>query len=128
MSPRRLPRWTTLLALPLLVGAFLLMHGLDAHVGATGVAEAAATAPGHVEQGGQSENHGAQHGGGCALGHVIAACVAIIVTVVGLRRTRRPLGALITSVVAAATGWVRAAREVPRPPEPAWVRLAVMRC
>lgn len=128
MSPRRLPRWTTFLVLPLLVGAFLLMHGLDARVGTTGAAEAAATAPGHVEQDAQSNDHGAEHCGGCAVGHVMAACVAIIVTVVGVRLARRPIGTLFTTLVVAATGWVRATHDVLRPPEPAWVRLAVMRC
>lgn len=128
MSPCRLPRWTTLMVLPLLVGAFLLMHGLDARASTNGVAEAAAAAPGHVEQDGQSENHGAEHCGGCAVGHVMAACVAIIATVVGVRLARRPLRTLITTLVVAATQWARATREVLRPPEPAWVRLAVMRC
>lgn len=128
MSPRRLPRWTTLLVLPLLVGAFLLMHGLDARVGTTGVAEAAAPAPGHVEQNGQSANHGAEHCGGCAVGHVMAACVAIIATVVGVRLARRRLGTLLTTLVDGTNDWAPATRVVLRPPESAWVHLTVMRC
>lgn len=128
MSPCRLPRWTTLLVLPLLVGAFLLMHGVDAGVGTTNITEAAAPAPGHVEQNGQSANHGAEHCGGCAVGHVMAACVAIIATVVGVRLARRQLGTLLSTLVVPATGWAPARRVVLRPPEPAWVRLTVMRC
>lgn len=117
-----------MLVLPLLVGAFLLMHGLDAQVGTGDVAEAAAAAPGHVEQAAQSESHGAEHCGGCAVGHVMAACVAIIVTVVGVRIARRSLRTLLSTLVVAATGWARATSELLCPPEPAWVRLAVMRC
>lgn len=128
MSPRRLPRWTTLLVLPLLVGAFLLMHGLDARVGTTGVAEAAAATPAQVEQEGQSQNHGPEHCGGCAVGHVMAACVAIVATVVGVRLARRRLGMLFTTLVDAVNDWARVTRVVLRPPEPAWVRLGVMRC
>ena len=128
MSPLRLPRWTAVLVLPLLVGALLLMHGLDAGAGATGLHGASAVAADHSHQG---EGPGEHHDGGCdgcAIGHVMAACVAIVATAVGLRVVRRVAGTRLSTLVAAATGRVRAARQLLRPPDPAWVRLAVMRC
>ena len=65
----------------------------------------------------------------CLAGHVMAACMAIITTIVGIGLARRRLGGgLITALAAtlerAASGLV----ESQRPPDPAWVRLSVMRC
>lgn len=128
MSPHRIPRWIALLALPLLVGAFLLMHGLDARAGTIGATEVAAAAPAHVEQDGHASDHDDEHCGTCAVGHVMAACVAIVATVTGVRLTRRLVGVRVPTLLDAATSWTRDVREVLRDPEPAWVRLAVMRC
>ena len=41
---------------------------------------------------------------------------------------RRATGTRLSTLVASATGRIRAARQLLRPPDPAWVRLAVMRC
>ena len=54
--------------------------------------------------------------------------VAIVATVVGVRLARRQLGTLLTTLVDGTNDWAPATRVVLRPPEPAWVRLAVMRC
>ena len=128
MSPLRLPRWTALLVLPLLAGALLLMHGLDAGTTTTGPHGAVAVASDHPNQGETPAEH--HHAGcpGCVVGHVMAACVAVVATVVGLRLARRGIGTDLSTFVDAATGRVRAARQLLRPPDPAWVRLAVMRC
>lgn len=128
MSSLRLPRWTALLVLPLLAGALLLMHGLDAGPSTNGLPGASATAPAHAHHGEQPAEHHDAGCDGCGVGHVMAACVAIVATVVGLRFARRAMGARAATLVAAAMGRIGAARELLRPPEPAWVRLAVMRC
>jgi hypothetical protein len=128
MSPLRLPRWTALLVLPLLAGALLLMHGLDAGASTSGLPAAAAAAPTHAHHGETPAEHHDAGCDGCEIGHVMAACVAIVATVVGLRLARRAMGPRVATRAAAAPGLVRAARELLRPPEPAWVRLAVMRC
>ena len=128
MSPLRLPRWTALLVLPLLAGALLLMHGLDAGATTPAVHGASAVSSGHAEQDeGPAEHH---HAGcpGCVVGHVMAACVAVVATVVGLRLARRGIGTHLSTLVSSARGRIRAPRQLLRPPDPAWVRLAVMRC
>lgn len=128
MSPLRLPRWTALLVLPLLVGALLLMHGLDAGATTTGARGAVAVASDHSHHG---EAPGEHHDGGCdgcAIGHVMAACVAIVVTLVGLRAARRVAGTRLSILLDTAMHQIRSARQLLRPPDPAWVRLAVMRC
>lgn len=127
MSPLRLPRWTALLVLPLLAGALLLMHGLDAGTTASGLHGAAAAAPTHSHQGEAPTEHHDAGCDGCAVGHVMAACVAIMATVVGVRLARRAAGVRVSTLVDFATR-IRAARQLLRPPDPAWVRLAVMRC
>jgi hypothetical protein len=117
-----------MLVLPLLVGALLLMHGLDAGASTAGSQGVGAVAPAHSHQGeGVGEHHDAGCDG-CAVGHVMAACVAIVATVAGLRVAQRVAGTRLSTLVDAATGRVRAARQLLRPPDPAWVRLAVMRC
>ena len=128
MSPLRLPRWTALLVLPLLAGALLLMHGLDAGATTDGLHGASATATTHSHQGEATAEHHDPGCDGCAVGHVMAACLAIVVTVVGLGLARRAVGVGVSTVVDSATGGIRAARQLVRPPDPAWVRLAVMRC
>ena len=128
MSPLRLPRWTALLVLPLLVGALLLMHGLDAGATTTGLHGAPANASTHVHDAEAPADHHGAGCDGCAVGHVMAACVAIVATVVGLRLARRAVGLRLATAVDTAVGRTRAARQLLRPPDPAWVRLSVMRC
>jgi hypothetical protein len=128
MSPLRLPRWTALLVLPLLAGALLLMHGLDAGASTAGLHGVAAAAPTHDHRAETPAEHRDAGCDGCTFGHVMAACVAIAATVVGLRLARRGTGTRLSTLVASSTGRIRAARQLLRPPDPAWVRLAVMRC
>jgi hypothetical protein len=128
MSPLRLPRWTAVLVLPLLVGALLLMHGLDAGSTTDGLHGASAIAPTHAHQGEAPAEHHDTGCDGCAVSHVMAACVAIVATVVGLRLARRAVGVRVSTLVGSARDGIRAARQLLRPPDPAWVRLAVMRC
>ena len=136
--PTRLPRWTWLLVLPMLVGALLLMHGLDAGAGdhhspAAATAAPAVDAHAHTEPGVHLDASASVPEDGhcldCLAGHVMAACMAIITTIVGIGLARRRLGGgLITALAAtlerAASGLV----ESQRPPESAWVRQSVMRC
>lgn len=130
VMPTRLPRWTWLLVPPMLVGALLLMHGLDAHAGDSHRSETAAAASVGVEHP-HDESTPAGHGhcADCLAGHVMASCVAIITAIGGLGLVRRPLsrGSLVAPVAAVA-GRVRGLVELARPPDPAWVRLSVMRC
>ncbi|MGH9275071.1 MAG: hypothetical protein ACRDZU_10525 [Acidimicrobiales bacterium] len=128
MSPFRLPRWTALLVLPLLVGALLLMHGLDAGATTSGPHGAVAVASDHSHQDEAPAEHHDAGCDGCAIGHVMAACVAIVATVVGLRIAWRVAGPRLPTFVDTAIGSARAARQLLRPPDPVWVRLAVMRC
>ena len=128
--PTRLPRWTWLLVLPMLVGALLLMHGLDAQAGETHHSGTSASA-GVVEEHPHDVLTPADHGPcvDCLAGHVMAACVAIITAIGGLGLGRRLLtpGSL-AAPAAAVAGRVRGLVELARPPDPAWVRLSVMRC
>lgn len=128
MSPLRLPRWTALLVLPLLVGALLLMHGLDAGAATSGSHSAVAVASDHSHQSERPREHHDAGCDGCAAGHVMAACVAIVVTLVGLRAARRVAGTRLSILLDTAMHQIRSARQLLRPPDPAWVRLAVMRC
>lgn len=126
----RLPRWTWLLVLPMLVGALLLMHGLDTQVGAMHSPEVAATelvVPDHPHGDSVPAEHG--HCAECLAGHVMAACVAIVTAIgsIGLARRLLRQASFVAPVVAAADR-VRGLVELPRPPDPAWVRLSVMRC
>lgn len=127
MSRRRLPRWSALLVLPLLVGALLLMHGLDARPGPDGI-DGARTPSTLLREGDRAGHHDDGHCGACAAGHVMATCLAIVATVASLRRARRPVGGLASPRVPAVTAGSRAAPPVLHPPEAAWIRLAVMRC
>ena len=123
-----LPRWTSLLVLPMLVGALLLMHGLDAHARGShpdGASVPAAT----VEQHAYDEPTDHAHCAECLAGHVLAACVAVIAAIgaIGLARrlvSRGRLAALAATVADRMRGPVTLAR----PPDPLWVRLSVMRC
>jgi hypothetical protein len=128
MSPLRLPRWTALLVLPLLAGALLLMHGLDPGASTNGLHTVPATTPTHAHQGETPSEHHDAGCDGCVVGHVIAACVAVAAAVVGLRLARRWVGTRWATLVASVAGRVGAVRALLRPPDPAWIRLAVMRC
>ena len=126
MSPLRLPRWTVLLVLPLLAGALLLMHGLDAGTHTTAAALA------HVDV--ESDGHG-HHTPGCescpGTHHLLAACMAIAATAATLRLARRTgcrLAIAVRSVVTPAARFGVRLAELARPPDPGWVRLSVMRC
>jgi hypothetical protein len=126
----RLPRWTWLLVLPMLVGALLLMHGLVAQAGDTHHSGAPVSA-GIVEEHPRDLLTPADHGhcADCLAGHVMAACVAIITAIGGLGLGRRLLTRGRRPVPSAAViGRVRGLAELARPPDPAWVRLSVMRC
>jgi hypothetical protein len=125
----RLPRWTWMLVLPVLVGALLLMHGLDAQAGNTHHSGTPVSA-GVVEEHPHDESTPAEHGHcvDCLVANVMAACVAIITAVGGLTLFRRLLRGSVAAPVAATAGRVRSLVELARPPDPAWVRLSVMRC
>ena len=128
--PTRFPRWAWLLVLPMLVGALLLMHGLDAHGGDAHPAEPAAAASvvaEHPRDASAPGEHG--HCIDCLAGHVMAACVAIITAIGGIGLARRILARSRVAVpVAEVVGRMRGLVELARPPDPAWVRLSVMRC
>lgn len=121
-SPRR-STWVAVLALPLLVGAVLLMHGLDAGTH-TPAAASAAEAGGHDHDRAGCESCPGTH-------HVLAACVAVAATVTTLRvarrtRSRFPVAGRSLAMQVGRTG--SRLVELARPPDPAWVRLSVMRC
>ncbi len=128
--PSRLPRWTWLLVLPMLVGALLLMHGLDAQAGEShhsATAASASVVEVHLHAESAPSEH--EHCVDCLAGHVVAACVAIITAIGGIGLTRCLLTrGILASPAAAVTDQVRGLLELARPPDPAWVRLSVMRC
>lgn len=126
MSPLRLSRWTALLVLPLLTGALLLMHGLDADAAPDAVHASSVVAPAH--HGDTPLEHHEGGCDGCAGGHIMAACVAVVVTIVGLRATRHTARTRWPMLLEVAAGPRGAAHQALRPPDPAWIRLAVMRC
>jgi hypothetical protein len=125
-------RWA-FLALPLLVGALLLMHGLDTgstESGAgTGTSTGTTHAAAHGHDGSAPDSHDDGHCASCDVAHLLAACVAVLATIatfVAAHRlyTRGTAIRRMTSAPRRRLHW----RDVLRPPEPAWVRLAVMRC
>jgi hypothetical protein len=120
----------TLLALPLLVGGLLLMHGLEASVGGGH--------PGHggqlVASGHETDSHddvaGSHEGAHCVdcWADVLTACLGVLVGLVTLGLVRGWAGPATSSVaLLAATCRSRERWELWHPPEPAWLRLAVMR-
>jgi hypothetical protein len=126
----RLPRWTRLLVLPMLVGALALMHGLDAHAADPHRSEQAASASvvdEHPHHESLPDEH--SHCIDCLATHVMAACVAIVAAAGGLALVRGPTtrGSAVTCAARVA-GRVRDLVELARPPDPAWIRLSVMRC
>ena len=114
VMPIRLPRWTWLLVLPMLVGALLMMHGLNAHAGGTHPSEAGSSAP--VAEHAHDDSAPADHGHclDCLAEHLMAACVAIIAAVGGIALARRLLsrGGLVSPARAIA-GRVRGRRRPP---------------
>jgi hypothetical protein len=128
--PTRLRRWTWLLVLPMLVGALLLMHGLDAQAGDShhsGTSASAGVVEEHPHDVVTPADHG--HCADCLAGHVMAACVAIIVALGGIGLVRRLLArGGLAAPAAAVAGRARSLVELARPPDPAWVRLSVMHC
>jgi len=119
------PRWAALAALPLLVGAVLLMHGLDAHAGAPATSSTA------VEH---HHDSGAGHDRSCdscpGPHHVLVVCLAVVAAIGTCRATRHLT--TVRAAVPAARCLASRARfvlaDMVRPPDPAWVRLSVMRC
>lgn len=129
-------RWGALVLLPLLAGALLVMHGLDTGVAGGQVAtEHVATTDSHTDS--DSHPDGDRHGSasdhgcaGCAAAHMMVACVAVLAATAAGYQLARCIGGH-PRPVNAAHALVRAARgigDLLRPPDPAWVRLAVMRC
>ena len=119
-----------MLVLPMLVGALLLMHGLDAHAGESRHSGTSASA-GIVDEHPRDESTPGDHGHcvDCLAGHVMAVCVAIITAIGGLGMVRRLLTrGNLAATAAAVADRVRGLVEPARPPDPAWVRLSVMRC
>lgn len=131
----RLPRRSALLALPLLVGTVLLMHGMEARPSAPAAASGSAAVVPHAHDdrvAAGPHDAAAHHDGACddCASHLMAACLAVLATVTALRASRnlrRPAAALRTAAVAT---WRarRALIELVRSPDPAWVRFAVMCC
>ena len=122
----RLSRWTVLLVLPLMAGALLLMHGLVA--GASEDASHASMSEATSHEHPAPASHEERHCEGCVAGHLMAACVAVVASVATVSFSRRAIRGPRTATPLAETGLLRTARELLRPPDPAWVRLAVMRC
>jgi len=130
MRSLRLPRWTSLLVLLLSAGALLFMHGLDAGVSTSPLHGAAVTAPAsmHPHHGDATAEHRRMGCARCTAGHVMAACVAVVVTVMGVRAARRVTAMRWSTLLVVAVGRALAVRAQARPPDPVWIRLAVMRC
>lgn len=128
MSSLHRRRWIALLALPLLVGALLLMHGLDVGGSTTGLHGESEVEAAHPHHGEAPVEHHDEGCDGCAVAHVMVACVAIVASGMALHLVRRPLSTRVAPIIDAGARRLLAARERVRPPEPAWVRLAVMRC
>ena len=116
-------RWAILVTVPLLVGAVLLMHGIDA--AAHAAPPPAAAAPDH-----QDHHRSDQPCDTCpAAHHLVIACVAVALTIATVDRARlRPGPALAAPAVALVAALRDRVAAVARPPDPAWVRLGVMRC
>ena len=115
----------------IVAGGLLLMHGLDTHgsqMRPAGVGEVSAV-DGHGGHGTDHLDGESSHCDGCMAGAVMAACVAVITGFVSLSLVRGVLGARrSTPTLPSALARLRRAVDVCRPPDPAWIRLSVMRC
>lgn len=133
MDRSRASRIGALLA-SLLVGAVLLMHGLDAGahdpIGSM-------SGPEHATHGAHSAHDplGARPNGDCAecgdAHRAVTVCVAVAATALGVRAAHRLVSAGRIHAVRVAGNLASGAErlsEVASPRDPAWVRLAVMRC
>lgn len=116
-----------MLVLPLLAGALLLMHGLDAAASdaASHATAFGAAPPEHEHHAPASdEDHECD---GCVAGHLMAACVGVVASMATVWLTRRAIPSRrATAPLLAWPGLIRTARELLRPPDPAWMRLGVM--
>lgn len=128
--------WAWVLALALLIGAVLLMHGLAMVTGedhgatatqaVSGTDVHAAGEPGaHLEATSSSEDGNCLE---CVVGHVMAACMAVLTVIAGVGLLRRRLFVGRMTVLAAVCDWTGTLVESARSPDPPWVRLSVMRC
>jgi len=114
-----------LLTLPALVGALLLMHGLD--VGGATAGSATALAHAATDDHGEAANgHSEEHCADCGVGHMVAACVAVLATFAAVVVRRFHAGRAVFLGIGAAVSRGRPLGNPLRSPEPAWVRLAVM--
>ena len=141
VMPTPLTRRAWLLVLPMLVGALLLMHGLEAWVGdhhpAPVVAPASAVDVGpRVDPGDQLHVAGLRsmssehdHCAGCMADHVMVACVAVITAIGGVAVVRRLLArAAVMASARLPADCMQSLAAFARPPDPPWGRLSVMRC
>jgi len=126
----RLPRWIALVLLPVVVGALLLMHGLESSAAPPSSGARAVEAHSSVHQDHASTpSSDRDHGCGACTPHVMAACVAVVTSLVLLRSSRRLIGPRwIARATRGRSRWATAIGDVARPPDPVWVRLAVMTC
>ena len=112
-----------LIALPMLVLALLFMHGLSARPDAAGSSHGATSheheaTPGHHDD--------------CpdCLHHLLTSCVAVLTALAAWQLTSRFAGRSPLGGGPAPTHGASVGRTLPlgRPPDPAWIRLGVMRC
>ena len=121
-------RWA-LLALPMLVGAVLLSHGLDSWISEPASSAAGVALSDAHEHPEGAEGHAAEHCDGCLVGHLMVGCMAILASAATFVAVgRRPVRSALVRRTELAVRWGRPWGDLLRPPEPAWVRLAVMRC
>lgn len=112
-------------------GGLLLMHGLDTHGSQMHPAAASDSiaVSGHGDHGAERHHDESSHCDGCMAGALMVACVAVISVFVSLSLIRRALGARgSTSSLSSWLDRVQWAVDVLRPPDPAWIRLSVVRC
>lgn len=125
-----LSRSAALAALPLVVAAVLLMHGLDASAGTPGTPVATGTSA-VVEH---HHDAGTDPHGSCAScpgpHHLVMVCVAVVATI-GTCRAARHLSTSARGAIPAVRTLATRVRGLlihAVPPSPVWVRLSVMRC
>lgn len=112
--------------LPTLVGALLLMHGLDVQVGRSHAALSGAAGVVHEHPAGEDGPEENEHCAECVAGHLLSVCLAVLTAVAAGWLLGRPGPGPVA--VAAATPLARWAGRSLGPPGPGWIRLSVMRC